>query len=161
MQHQRPSQYYDIDECVEIFGLGEWEEWRECLMLLCTALSLNYDDIEHYTVKRNGLLVKLVDERTVNEWERKSREKRLRLSDLKKLSDGIGNVNNVDGDDKVKVFAAAPTKFKLLLHTVRKTLPNFKYIWIGKRGVMARHRSRSQIHVIKNETDIDYIKSYY
>nr|AUF82045.1 fp [Cryptophlebia leucotreta granulovirus] len=150
MQQRRP----EIDEYVEIFGLGQWDNWRECLLSLCKALSLSFSDIEYYTVKGNGLLVKLIDEKAVNEWERKSREKRLKLSDIK---DNVLEEN----DSKVKVFAAAPTKFKLLLHTVRKTLPNFQYIWIGKRGVMARHKSRSQIHVIKNESDIDYIKNIY
>ncbi|AIS92111.1 hypothetical protein [Erinnyis ello granulovirus] len=152
-QQQRcvSSSQNDIDKCVEIFGLGYWNDYDECLRVICEQLDLNINDVQMYSIKGNALLVKLVNERVVNEWERKSREKRLRMHDI---------VDN-GGDTKIKVFAAAPTKFKLLLHTVRKTLPNFKYIWIGKRGVMVRQKSRSQIHIVKNETDIDYLKSFY
>lgn len=145
------QQQYDIDECVEIFGLGEWDDYHKCLQRLCKVLNLNFYDINRFVIKGNGLLVKLGNNKIVNEWERKSREKRICLYDIKETG----------GNDKIKIFAAAPTKFKLLLHTVRKTLPNFKYIWIGKKGVMARHRSRTQIHVIKNEEDVDYVKSIY
>lgn len=148
---QWSSSQSDIDKCVEIFGLGHWNDYDECLHAICAQLNLNFDDIQIYTIKGNALVVRLVNERVVNEWERKSREKRLQMKDIVKNG----------GDVKIKMFAAAPTKFKLLLHTVRKTLPNFKYIWIGKRGVMVRQKSRTQIHVIKNETDIDYIKAFY
>ncbi|AKN80756.1 FP25K [Diatraea saccharalis granulovirus] len=143
---------YDIEECVEIFGLGEWDDHRKCLETLCDVLNLNFFDVVNYSVRGNGLLVKLSNEKAVNEWERRSRERRIRLCDLKK---------GADDNIKVKVFAAAPTKFKILLHTVRKTLPNFKYIWIGKKGIMVRQRSRTQIHVIKNENDIEYVKDIY
>ena len=142
---------YDINDCVEIFGLGEWQDYNKCLEILTKALDLNYNDVEYCVVKGSGLLVKLVDGKAVNEWERKSRERRIQLSDIKENSN----------DSKIKIFAAAPTKFKLLLHNVRKTLSNFKYIWIGKKGVMARYRSRSQIHLIKNEEDIKYVKDFY
>lgn len=151
MQQHKMLQQNEIDECVEIFGLNEWDNYDVCLQTLCLVLNLQMSDVEYYTIKGNGLLVKLNSEKAVNEWERKSREKRIRLGDLK--------LNG--GDGKVKVFAAAPTKFKLLLHQVRKKLPNFKYIWIGKRGVMARYKSRTQIHVIKNENDIDCVKKIY
>ncbi|QOD40070.1 fp25k [Matsumuraeses phaseoli granulovirus] len=150
---QHLTSHCDIDECVEIFGLREWDSYYLCLQHLCKTLQLDINQMENYTVKGNGLLVKLVDENAVNEWERKSREKRITLKDLKDVGQA--------GDNKIKVFAAAPAKYKLLLHTVRKTLPNFKYIWIGKRGVLARHKSRSQIHVIKNENDINYVKNLY
>ncbi|AAM70308.1 few polyhedra [Phthorimaea operculella granulovirus] len=143
-----------VDECVEVFGAGEWNDYDVCLKRLCSVLELDYGDIEHYTVRKNGLLVKLVNDRAVNEWERKSREKRIRLSHL--IEENIH-----ESDTKIKVFAAAPTKYKLLLHMVRKSLSDFKYIWIGKRGVMARHRSRSQIHVIKCDDDINYVRDMY
>ena len=148
---QRSSSQNEIDKCVEIFGLGHWNDYDECLRAICAQLDLNFNDVQMYTIKGNALVVRLVNERVVNEWERKSREKRLQMKDIVKNG----------GDVKIKMFAAAPTKFKLLLHTVRKTLPNFKYIWIGKRGVMVRQKSRTQIHVIKNETDVDYIKAFY
>jgi|WetSurMetagenome_2_1015567.scaffolds.fasta_scaffold191565_1 hypothetical protein len=143
---------HDINDCVEIFGLGEWDDYNKCLENIARVLGLDYSDVEYSVIKGNGLLVKLVDGRAVNEWERKSREKRIRLSDL----------GGVEGEEKkIKIFAAAPTKYKLLLHNVRKLLPNFKYIWIGKKGVMARQRSRSQIHLIKNENDLVYVKEFY
>ncbi|AEB00390.1 fp25k [Clostera anachoreta granulovirus] len=140
-----------FDKCVEIFGLGNWNNFDHCLNALCVALGLNIKDMQAYERRGNGLLVKLIDERAVNEWERKSREIRLRLGDL--LQDG-GNV-------KVKVFAAAPARLKVLLHAVRSQLPTFKYIWIGKRGVMVRHGSRTPIHVIKNEDDLEYVSSRF
>lgn len=142
---------HDINDCVEIFGLGEWEDYNKCLQKITHVLDLNYNDVVYSAIKGNGLLVKLVDSKAVNEWERKSREKRILLADLKE-----GAENN-----KVKIFAAAPTKFKLLLHSVRNVLPNFKYIWIGKKGVMARQKSRSQIHLIKNENDLLHVKEFY
>lgn len=148
---------HDINDCVEIFGLGECQDYNERLTNVARVLELDYGDVEYSVIKGNGLLVKLVDGRAVNEWERKSREKRIRLSDLaedKKVVEGAE-------DKKVKIFAAAPTKYKLLLHNVRKLLPDFKYIWIGKKGVMARQRSRSQIHLIKNENDLVYVKEFY
>ncbi|UOS85772.1 FP [Pieris rapae granulovirus] len=145
------QQQHYIDKCVEIFGLGEWDDYQTCLQILCRVLNLNFYDVESFTVKNNGLLIRLINEKAVNEWERRSREKRICLEDLREGG----------GESKVKVFAAAPTKFKLLLHTVRKTLPNFKYIWIGKKGVMARYKSRTQIHVIKNENDVNYVKNFY
>ncbi|AAS82630.1 ORF108 [Agrotis segetum granulovirus] len=144
---------HDIDDCVEIYGLGEWDDYNKTLQLITKALDLDIKDVLFCSKKGNGLLVKLIDNRAVNEWERKSREKRLRLIELTGLQE--------DSDVKVKIFAAAPTKFKLLLHSVRKMLPNFKYIWIGKRGVMARHESRSQIHLIKNENDLLNVKEVY
>ncbi|ABC61231.1 FP [Choristoneura occidentalis granulovirus] len=151
MQQKQHASQIEIDNCVEVFGLGHWDDYDECLHKICNVLNLNFLDVETYTIKKNGLLVKLVNERAVNEWERKSREKRIHLYDI----DKNGEYN------KIKIFAAAPTKFKLLLHTVRKTLPNFKYIWIGKRGVMARQKSRTHIHVIKTDQDINYLKSCY
>lgn len=117
------QQQHYIDKCVEVFGLGEWDDYQTCLQILCRVLNLNFYDVESFTIKNNGLLIRLINEKAVNEWERKSREKRICLEDLREGG----------GESKVKVFAAAPTKFKLLLHTVRKTLPNFKYIWIGKK----------------------------
>ena len=144
---------HDINDCVEIFGLGEWDDYNKCLESVARVLELDYSDVEYSVIKGNGLLVKLVDGRAVNEWERKSREKRIHLSDLRSTEGGE--------DRKVKVFAAAPTKYKLLLHNVRKLLPNYKYIWIGKKGVMARQRSRSQIHLIKNDNDLVYVKEFY
>nr|UYX49735.1 FP [Darna trima granulovirus] len=148
---QQSSPHYRINSCVEIFGLGEWDDYDACLQTLCRVLNLDYNNVQNYTIKNNCLLVKLTDEKTVNEWERKSREKRVMLSDVFKDK----------GQSKIKIFAAAPTKFKLLLHKVRKNLPEFKYIWIGKKGVMARHKSRTQIHTIKHDEDLDYIKESY
>lgn len=142
---------HDINDCVEIFGLGQWNDYNVCLQKIAKVLELNYNDVEYCVVKGNGLLVKLKDAKAVNDWERKSREKRILLSDL------LGT----DANTKIKIFAAAPTKYKLLLHNVRNMLPNFKYIWIGKKGVMARHKSRSQIHLIKNENDLLYVKEFY
>lgn len=149
------------DDWVEIYGLVDAKIATEDTILncdnalqnLCAALQLNYDDVKQYTIKGNSLLVQLINQRAVNEWERKSRESRLRLSDI-----------HVNGNNttKVKVFAAAPSKFKLLLHNVRKRLPNFKYIWIGKHGVLARQQARSKIFVIKNDDDLDhYVNMVY
>lgn len=150
-EKRRRLSQHDADNCVEIYGLDGVEDHVSCLRKLCETLELDFRDVKRLSVRGRGLLVKLTSVKAVNEWERKSREKRIRLNDIMK-----------DGNEgKVKVFAAAPTKFKLLLHVVRKTLPDFKYIWIGRTGVMARHRSRSQIHVIKNEEDIDRVKRIY
>ncbi|APO13987.1 FP25K [Plodia interpunctella granulovirus] len=146
---QRPQ--YDITDCVEIFGLGDWDDYNKCVEIIAKKLNLNYHDAEYSVEKGNGLLVKLCNSKAVNEWERKSREHRLTLGDIREGG----------GDGKIKIFAAAPTKFKLLLHHVRQLLPEFKYIWIGKKGVMARYKSRTQIHFIKNEDDIRYIKEFY
>lgn len=148
----QPTQH-DISRCVEIFGLGERGDYNTCLREIARVLDLDHDDVEYHSVRGNGLLVRLVSERAVNQWERKSRERRIRARQLGKA---FG-----DDDAKVKIFSAAPTRFKLLLHAVRKLLPDFKYIWIGKKGVMARHRSRTQIHLIRNENDIEYVQQIY
>ncbi|AER41539.1 FP25K [Epinotia aporema granulovirus] len=140
---------HDIKDCVEIFGLGQWNDYNHCLRLIAQKLGVNYNDVLYCSLRGNGLLVKLIDNRAVNEWERRSREQRLTIKDLV----------DTPMDNKIKIFAAAPTKFKLLLHKVRNSLPNFKYIWIGQKGVMVRYRSRSQILLIKSENEIDKIKS--
>ncbi|QBQ01657.1 fp 25K [Hyphantria cunea granulovirus] len=138
------------EDCVEIFGYTntDYDKIDEYLKNLTCALELRYEDVEWSQLKGNGLLVKLPNVQKVNEWERKSRDRRLRLSDVMDLKGEEVNT-------KLKIFAAAPTKFKLLLHNVRKQLPHFKYIWIGKQGVMVRRRSRSQIHLIKSINDIN------
>lgn len=137
---------------MEIFGLTRYADDKHrltnAIKLLASNLNVNYDDVQDVQVKGNGVLVRLQNSRQVNEWETRSRELRLNLSDITKVSEE-------ESDNKIKVFAAAPTRLKLLLHTVRKHLPQFKYIWIGKRGVMVRRESRSQIYVIKSENDIE------
>ncbi|AAP85738.1 fp [Adoxophyes orana granulovirus] len=141
-----------MNRYVEIYGLGEWQDYDLCLSLLCDVLNFNISDVVEYTVLSNKLLVKLNDNKKVNEWERKSREKRIRLNDL---------VLHGDNYTKIKIFAAAPARFKVLLHKVRNSLKDFKYIWIGKRGVLARRKSRTQIHVLRNENDINSLNNIY
>lgn len=142
---------FDLHSCVEIFGIKDVSsDHVGNVTSVARAMNLQDDDILLVTVKGNGLLVKLKYPRLVNEWERKSREARLRVYDV------FPETNN---DAKIKIFAAAPTKYKLLLHKVRTRLPNFKYIWIGKKGVMARQEARSEILLLKSENDLDHLLS--
>lgn len=140
---------YDLDSSVEIFGIKDVSsDHVSNVARVATAMNLNENDAIDVNVKGNGVLVKLRYPRLVNEWERKSREARLRVFD-------VFPETNIDA--KIKIFAAAPTKYKLLLHKVRSQLPDFKYIWIGKRGVMARQEARSNILLLKSESDLDNI----
>ncbi|AAG27398.1 PxORF100 peptide [Plutella xylostella granulovirus] len=138
-----------MDDCVEIFGYTDCDDVYAFIKKVTKVLDLDYKDVVKATYKGNGILVKLISAQKVNQWERKSRDSRITLADL-----------GYDRNDKIKIFAAAPTKYKLLLHTVRNALPNFKYIWISKRGVMARRGSRTQIHLIKDDKDIKYLSFY-
>lgn len=137
---------YDLDSSVEIFGIKDISsDHKANVASVARVMNLNEEDVVDVLVKGNGVLVKLRYPRLVNEWERKSREARLKVYDV------FPETNN---DAKIKIFAAAPTKFKLLLHKVRTQLPDFKYIWIGKRGVMARQEARSNILLLKSESDL-------
>ncbi|AQQ80391.1 FP25K [Betabaculovirus altermyunipunctae] len=141
---------YDLDICVEIFGIKDVSsDYSANVATLARKMNLNEEDVVDVAVKGNGLVVKLRYPRLVNEWERKSREARLKVYDV------FPETNN---DAKIKIFAAAPTKYKLLLHKVRNQLPDYKYIWIGKRGVMARREARSNIVLLKSENDLDAMK---
>lgn len=140
---------YDFDSSVEIFGIKDVSNDHVFnVASVARAMNLNENDVVDVNVKGNGILVKLRYPRLVNEWERKSREARLKVCD-------VFPETNIDA--KIKIFAAAPTKYKLLLHKVRSRLPEFKYIWIGKRGVMARQEARSNILLLKSESDLDSI----
>lgn len=143
---------YDFDSSVEIFGIKDVSNDHVFnVASVARAMNLNENDVVDVNVKGNGILVKLRYPRLVNEWERKSREARLKVCD-------VFPETNIDA--KIKIFAAAPTKYKLLLHKVRSRLPEFKYIWIGKRGVMARQEARSNILLLKSESDLDSIDQH-
>lgn len=143
---------YDLDSSVEIFGIKDVSNDHVFnVASVARAMNLNENDAVDVNVKGNGILVKLRYPRLVNEWERKSREARLKVCDV---------FPETNIDSKIKIFAAAPTKYKLLLHKVRSRLPEFKYIWIGKRGVMARQEARSNILLLKSESDLDSIDQY-
>lgn len=143
---------YDLDSSVEIFGIKDVSNDHVFnVASVARAMNLNENDAVDVNVKGNGILVKLRYPRLVNEWERKSREARLKVCDV---------FPETNIDSKIKIFAAAPTKYKLLLHKVRSRLPEFKYIWIGKRGVMARQEARSNILLLKSESDLDSIDQH-
>ncbi|AAF05254.1 ORF140 [Xestia c-nigrum granulovirus] len=143
---------YDLDSSVEIFGIKDVSNDHVFnVASIARAMNLNENDAVDVNVKGNGILVKLRYPRLVNEWERKSREARLKVCDV---------FPETNIDSKIKIFAAAPTKYKLLLHKVRSRLPEFKYIWIGKRGVMARQEARSNILLLKSESDLDSIDQH-
>lgn len=140
---------HDLDSSVEIFGIKDVStDHAANVTRVAKTMNLNENDVVNVAVKGNGLLVKLRYPRLVNEWERKSREARLKVYDV---------FPETNSDAKIKIFAAAPTKYKLLLHKVRTQLPDFKYIWIGKRGVMARQEARSNILLLKSESDLTNI----
>ncbi|AKR17463.1 FP-25K [Mocis latipes granulovirus] len=141
---------YDLDSSVEIFGIKDVScNHASNVTRLARAMNLNETDVVEVNVKGNGVLVKLRNPRLVNEWERRSREARLKARDV---------FPETVVDAKIKIFAAAPTKYKLLLHKVRSKLPDYKYIWIGKKGVMARKEARSNIMLLKSESDLDSIQ---
>lgn len=133
------------ERCVEIFGLGDASA---DLNRLVDALGVARGDVLNVVSQtRRRAVVELVSVSKVNEWERRSRELRLRVSDLRPLLEQ-------EHDSNIKVFAASPARLKRLLYFVRNCVKNYKYVWIGRRGVMVRRSSRSYIHIIRTEEDV-------
>lgn len=135
---------------VEIYGIpinyvNRDDKRMHVVNKIANKFQLSMKDVLHTSCVKNHILLHVANVKVATHWQTRSRDLRLTNRDI-----------GIDKDGHIKAYIAAPEDLKLLLRKARETLTNYKYIWIGKDGVMLRENNDSRIYKIKNQHDLSY-----
>lgn len=135
---------------VEIYGIpinyvNRDDKRMHVVNKIANKFLLSMDDVINISFIKNHIVLQVVNVKVATQWQNRSRDIRLTNRDI-----------GIDRDGQIKAYIAAPDDLKILLRKARETLPNYKYIWIGKKGVMLRESNDSRIYKIKNQQDLSY-----
>ncbi|AXU41510.1 FP25K [Alphabaculovirus altermyunipunctae] len=143
-------EHEQLSDSVEIYGIYDRKIYNKktrnmYVKKICNLLDLDYKNVVDTEYEKNHIVVRLSDAATAKNWQNRSREVRLKNSDL-----------DVEFEGSVKIFLAASPEHKLLLKKTRDALlPYYKYVSLCKKGVMVRKTDKSKIHIVTSESDIN------
>ncbi|AAR28840.1 fp [Leucania separata nucleopolyhedrovirus] len=143
-------EHEQLSDSVEIYGIYDRKIYNKktrnmYVKKICHLLDLDYRNVVDTEYEKNHIVVRLSDAATAKNWQNRSREIRLKNSDL-----------DIEFEGSVKIFLAASPEHKLLLKKTRDALlPYYKYVSLCKKGVMVRKTDKSKIHIVTSESDIN------